>query len=230
MKRSRRYREIKDKITDNKYYSLSESLKFLQENSNEKTKDTNIKASFLLNWINQKNVLKSKVILPNVILSTKKIVIIKDDLPSNFLDIFEKSEDIKLLTVSELKSLVEKKKSHWNFTKLLAHTNSESKIKVLEKLLGPKGVYPNKKNGLLTENLLEEIEKFRKGEKELKTDKGGNIHAVIGKDNFNYKQLEENYEFLRNKISSLRPIGWKGDFIKNITLSTTMGPGLKILL
>jgi len=230
MKRSKRYREIKDKITDNKYYSLSESLKFLQENSNENTKNTNIKVSFLLNWINQKNFLKSKVILPNVILSTKKIAIVKDDLPSNFIDIFEKSEDIKLLTISELKSLVKKKKSHWNFTKLLAHTNSESKVKVLEKLLGPKGIYPNKKNGLLTEKLLEEIEKFRKGEKELKTDKGGNIHAVIGKNNFDYKKLEENYEFLRNKINNLRPIGSKGDFIKTITLSTTMGPGLRILI
>jgi len=230
MKRSKRYREIKDKITNNKHYSLSESLKFLQENSNENTKNTNIKVSFLLNWINQKNFLKSKVILPNVILSTKKIAIVKDDLPSNFIDIFEKSEDIKLLTISELKSLVKKIKSHWNFTKLLAHTNSESKVKVLEKLLGPKGIYPNKKNGLLTEKLLEEIEKFRKGEKELKTDKGGNIHVVIGKNNFDYKKLEENYEFLRNKINNLRPIGSKGDFIKTITLSTTMGPGLRILI
>jgi large subunit ribosomal protein L1 len=89
----------------------------------------------------------------------------------------------------------------------LAHSNSEAKIKPLEKILGPKGIYPNKKNGLLTENLLEEVEKFRKGEKELKTDKGGNINAVIGKSDFSSEQLEENYKFLYNKITDLRPIG-----------------------
>ena len=148
------------------------------------------------------------MILPHTLLPNEKLAIIKEDLPSNFADNLQGNKDIELLTVTELRRTVEeKKKTQWGFSKLLAHSNSEAKIKPLEKILGPKGIYPNKKNGLLTENLLEEIEKFRKGEKELKTDKGGNINAVIGKNDFSSEQLEENYKFLYNKITDLRPIG-----------------------
>jgi large subunit ribosomal protein L1 len=230
MKRSRRYREIKEKITLDKHYSLSESLKFLQDNNQEKNLK-NIKASFSLSWVNQKNTLKSKVILPNPISPKDKLAIIKDDLPIEIADKLQGNKDIELLSIVELRQRVEgKKKSQWGFFRLLGHPHNEVKIKSLEKILGPKGIYPNKKNGLLTENILAEVEKFFQGERELKTDKGGNIHALVGETDFSFEQLEENYKVLYNRIISLRPIGWKGDFLKNITLSTTMGPGLKILL
>ena len=230
MKSSRRYREIKEKIPNGKYYSFSEGLKFLQDNSN-KEKLKNIKVSFSLNWVNQKNILKSKVTLPNAIPLQNKVAVIKEDLPNQLANSLSESKDVELLTVSELKlRLEEKKKSRWGFAKLLVHPSSEAKIKTLEKILGPKGIYPNKKNGLLTENILEEVDKFQKGEREIKTDKGGNIHALLGKTDFSLEQLEENYKVLRNKITELRPLIWKGDFLKNITLSTTMSPGLKILL
>lgn len=205
MKSSRRYREIKEKIPNGKHYSFSEGLKFLQDNSN-KEKLKNIKVSFSLNWVNQKNTLKSKVTLPNSIPFQSKVVVIKEDLPDQLASSLSESKDIELLTVSELKLRVEKKKSQWGFAKLLVHPSSEAKIKTLEKILGPKGIYPNKKNGLLTENIIEEIEKFRKGEREIKTDKGGNIHALLGKIDFSLEQLEENYKVLRNKITELRPL------------------------
>ena len=112
---------------------------------------------------------------------------------------------------------------------MLAHPESEAVIKPLEKLLAPKGISPNKKNGSLTENILAEVEKFEKGETEIKTDKSGNIHAVVGKSAFTPEQLTEDYNTLYNEINELRTLGGKGDFLKNITLSTTMGPGLKLL-
>ncbi|MEG7978385.1 MAG: ribosomal L1 domain-containing protein [Mollicutes bacterium UO1] len=90
---------------------------------------------------------------------------------------------------------------------MLAYPTSETKIKPLEKILGSKGIYPTKKNGSLTENLLEEVEKFQQGEVEVKTDKGGNIHVVIGSSDFSSEQLEENYRVLYNKITGLRPVG-----------------------
>jgi large subunit ribosomal protein L1 len=77
----------------------------------------------------------------------------------------------------------------------------------LERILGPKGAYPTKKNGLLTENILEEVNKFSQGEREIKTDKGGNIHMVLGKNDFSLGALEENYKNLYNKITSLKPKG-----------------------
>jgi large subunit ribosomal protein L1 len=89
----------------------------------------------------------------------------------------------------------------------LVHPESETKIKPLERILGPKGAYPTKKNGLLTENILEEVNKFSQGEREIKTDKGGNIHMVLGKNDFSLEALEENYKDLYNKITSLKPNG-----------------------
>ena len=81
---------------------------------------------------------------------------------------------------------------------------------------------------LLTEKVLEAVENFQRGELEIRTDKGGNIHAVIGKSDFPLSHLTENYQSLYNNVVSLRPVKWRGEFFKTVTLSTTMGPGLKI--
>ncbi|CAG8729824.1 6917_t:CDS:2 [Ambispora leptoticha] len=181
MSHSRRYREIKEKIADNKHYNLAEAVDFLRNNNPERLK--NIKA----------------------IKNERKVAVIKEGLPEDILKECQNIKEVELLTVAEVRQ------------------------KPLQKLLGPKGLYPTKKNGSLTENILEEIKKFQQGEIEVKTDKGGNIHAVIGSCDFSSKQLEENYKIMYDKITELKPTGWKGDFLKNITLSTTMGPGLKIL-
>ena len=235
MKHSRRYRKIKEQIPNGKIYSVSEGLKFLQENSN-KERLKNVEVNFSLNWTNQKNknTLKSKIIFPNPLPPKGNLAIIKEDLPEQLTNSLSENSKVELLTISELQSKVKRddgksrKKFQWGFTKLLAHPDSEKKIKPLEKILGSKGIYPNKKNGLLTENILEETAKFCQGEREIKTDKGGNIHVVLGKVDFGLGELEANYKSLYNKITSLKPSGWKGDFFRTITLSTNVGPGIKI--
>jgi large subunit ribosomal protein L1 len=236
MKHSRRYQKIKEQIPSSKVYSVSEGIKFLQGHNEEKSK--NIEVSFSLNWVKQKNknTLKSKIIFPNPFPLKSNLAIIKENLPQPLIEELQKKNNIELLTISELQSRIKKedgkikKKPQWGFAKLLAYPESEKNIKPLERILGPKGAYPTKKNGLLTENILEEVNKFSQGEREIKTDKGGNIHMVLGKNDFNLGALEENYKTLHSKITSLKPKGWKGAFLRTITLSTTMGPGLKVLL
>ncbi|MDR1670360.1 MAG: hypothetical protein LBR43_01365 [Spiroplasmataceae bacterium] len=227
MNHSRRYREIKEKVSNNKHYNSSEALEFLRNNNPEKLKS--IKVSFSLNWVNQKNVLKTKLTLPHLIKKTKKIAIIREELPENILKSCQEIDGVELLNLSDIRQKVEKKRSQWGFEKIMAHSASEEIIKPLQKILGSKGVYPTKKNGSVTENLLEEIKKFQQGEMELKTDKSGNIHMIIGSSDFNPDQLKENYKLVHNKVLELKTIGWKGEFLRNITLSTAMGPGLRIL-
>lgn len=108
------------------------------------------------------------------------------------------------------------------------HPQNEKEFRLPEKL-PPKLFGLIARKVLLTENALEAVSNFQRGEQEIRTDKGGNIHAVVGSSNFNHQQLEENYKTLYNKIIELKPAGWKGAFLKNVTLSTAMGPGLKIL-
>lgn len=236
MKRSRRYRKIKEQIPGGKTYSISEGIKFLQEHHEEKL--NNIEVNFSLDWVKQKNknILKSKIIYPHPLPPRSNLVIIKENLAPQLIASLQAKNNVELLTAAELQARVKKedgknkKKSQWGFSKLLVHPNSEKQIKPLERILGPGGVYPTKKNGFLTENILEETAKFYQGERELKTDKGGNIHMVLGKTDFSSEALAENYKTLYHKITSLKPKGWKGAFLRKITLSTTMGPGLKVLL
>ncbi|CAG8795653.1 19523_t:CDS:2 [Racocetra persica] len=125
----------------------------------------------------------------------RKIAVIKEGLPEDILAECQRNSEVNLLTVAEVRQQVEKQKK------------SQEAIKPLQKLLGPKGLYPTKKNGSLTENMLGEVTKFQQGETELKTDSGGNIQAVIGSSNFSSEQLAENYKVVYNKITELKPTG-----------------------
>jgi large subunit ribosomal protein L1 len=153
-------------------------------------------------------VLKTKLIFPHAVKKERKIAVIKEQLPESVLESCREIKEVELLTVAEVRQKVDsKKKPQWGFTKVLASSANEEAIKPLQKLLGPKGIYPTKKNGSLTENILEEIKKFQQGESEIKTDKGGNIHVVIGSIDFSPEQLEENYKMTYSKIVELCPVG-----------------------
>lgn len=228
-KHSRRYREIQDQIPANHSFSLMEGLNFLQKNNREKCQD--IRISLSLNRANQKSILASKIILPYPVIKARKIAIIKDNLPEDILNNLPPDPNIELLTIAELEERITgRKKTQWGFIKLLAHPDSEKKIKPLEKILAPKSLYPNQKNGNLTENIAEEISKFQAGEKAIKADKAGNLQMVMGRTDFTPEQLETNYNNIYNKIIALRPGNWKGKFVNRITLSTTMGPGIRIIV
>lgn len=133
MNHSRRYQEIKKKILNNKHYSLSDALDFLRNNNNEKLKA--IKASFSLNWKNQKNILKTKIILPHLVKKNKRIAVIREGLPEETLKKCQNNNQVELLNLSEIRQKVEGKKTKWGFTKVIAHSDVEDLIKPLQKVL-----------------------------------------------------------------------------------------------
>jgi len=101
-------------------------------------------------------------------------------------------------------------------------------ISKLGKVLGPKGLMPSPKNGTVTKNVPEAVGEFAAGKLEYRTDKGGNIHAIIGKMSFSEGDLLENYQHLLETIEKARPSTVKGTYIKKITLSGTMTPGVGV--
>jgi large subunit ribosomal protein L1 len=135
------------------------------------------------------------------------VAVIDENLTDDLLENIKNIPSVKIIKVEELKKLLDEKKRNFGFSKLLALTSVESKIKPFERKLAPKGLFPNKKNGLLTENILEKIDIMMKGEKEYKTDKGGNIHTLIGRSDLEISQLEENFLKLSKDIFSIRPAG-----------------------
>lgn len=225
-KYSKRYRKISQKIETNKHYSLADALRFLQENNTEKS--SNIELAFSFYWNEKKLPLRTSLTLPHQAKKIEKIAVISDE----EAPFYKKNIDldtIELINVEELKQRIKAKKTKWGFQKLLAHTSYQDKIKALAKVLGPKKMFPNSKDGTLTTDLATTIEEIQKGKVEIKTDKHGNVHVLLGKADFSLSWLEKNYQVLYNAIINLKPTNWKGEYLRNITLSTTMSPGIRVL-
>jgi len=136
--------------------------------------------------------------LPHPIKKQEKIIVIGEELPLTLQD----KEEIELVSVEKISQLVNKEKK----IKVLAHISYQDKIKPLAKVLGPKGLFPNSKNGTLTDDLEKAVKEIQAGKTEIKTDKLGNIHILLGKTLFSSEQLAKNYESIRKTILSLRPI------------------------
>ena len=125
--------------------------------------------------------------------------------------------------------LVEKIQGGWlEFDVAIATPNMMGKVGRLGKILGPKGLMPNPKVGTVTMDVTRAINEIKAGKIEYRTDKAGNVQAPIGKASFTEQQLLENYITLVDTLIKVKPSGAKGQYIKSITVSTTMGPGVKI--
>mgnify|MGYP002945931012 FL=1 len=100
----------------------------------------------------------------------------------------------------------------------------------LGRVLGPKGLMPNPKTGTVTTDVAKAVSDAKAGRVEYRTDSFGNVHAVIGKVSFSEEDLKENLNAFVSTIMKIRPASVKGDYVKNIAITSTMGPGIKISL
>ena len=98
----------------------------------------------------------------------------------------------------------------------------------LGRVLGPKGLMPNPKTGTVTMDVAKAVEDIKKGKVEYRVDKEGNINVMIGKVSFGEEKLAENFRTIYNAIAKARPAAVKGTYIKNLVISTTMGPGIHV--
>ncbi|MDV3179054.1 MAG: 50S ribosomal protein L1, partial [Candidatus Phytoplasma australasiaticum] len=125
--------------------------------------------------------------------------------------------------------LIDKISNGWtDFDVLISVSSFMPSLTKLGKILGPKGLMPNPKLGTMTDDVEQIIRDIQKGRMEYKTDKFGNLHTIIGKISFNKEQLTGNLIFLYNHLISIKPKTIKGELIKNITISSTMSPGIKV--
>ena len=125
--------------------------------------------------------------------------------------------------------LVAKIQGGWtDFDVAIATPNMMGKVGRLGQILGPKGLMPNPKVGTVTMDVAKAVSESKAGKVEYRTDKAGNIHSPIGKKSFDDQKLIENMTTLIDTIIKVKPSGAKGQYIKSITLSSTMGPGIRI--
>ena len=120
-------------------------------------------------------------------------------------------------------------KENWfDFDTIIATPEMMPALGKLGKVLGPKGLMPNPKLGTVTTNVKDAIANVKKGMVEYKNDSYGNVHMSIGKLSFDEKKLEENLRAIVAEIVKNKPTSVKGTFVKNVSISSTMSPGLKI--
>lgn len=125
--------------------------------------------------------------------------------------------------------LIEKINGGWmDFDKCIATPDMMGVVSKIGKILGPRGLMPNPKVGTVTFDVAKTVKDEKRGKAEFKTDKEGNVHAVIGKKSLGADKLKENFLALLNSIVKAKPSTSKGIYLQGITVSTTMGPGVKL--
>ena len=127
------------------------------------------------------------------------------------------------------KEILEKIKGGWfDFDVIVATPDMMAELGKLGKLLGPKGLMPNPKTGTVTMDVTKAVNDIKKGKVEYRIDKEGNIGVLVGKLSFTDEQIRENMKTIYDLILRARPAAVKGIYMKNLVLSTTMGPGIKL--
>lgn len=127
------------------------------------------------------------------------------------------------------KDYLEKIKSGWaDVNKIIATPDMMPELGKLGKILGPKGLMPNPKSGTVTMDVARAVKEFKSGKIELRVDKTGIVHAICGKVSFENKALITNIKAIFETIIKVRPASVKGQYLKKVTLSSTMGPGIKL--
>jgi large subunit ribosomal protein L1 len=125
--------------------------------------------------------------------------------------------------------MVEKVQGGWTgFDVAVATPDMMGMVGRLGKILGPKGLMPNPKVGTVTMDVVRAVNEIKAGKIEYRTDKAGNIHAPVGKVSFETEKLLKNFQTLIDILIKVKPATVKGQYVRNITLSTTMGPGVKV--
>lgn len=124
---------------------------------------------------------------------------------------------------------IDKIKAGWaDVDKIVATPDAMSDLGKLGKILGPKGLMPNPKSGTVTMDIGNAVKELKEGKIELRVDKTGIIHAACGKVSFDEKALYDNVEAVINTVKKAKPASVKGKYMKKVTISSTMGPGIKI--
>jgi large subunit ribosomal protein L1 len=222
MKRSKNYNKAKALIEAKKYSPL-EACELAKKTTTVKF-DASIRVSFKLNVDPRQadQQIRGAVVLPNGTGKSQKILVVTQGANT------EVAKNAGADIVGD-KEILDKIKGGWfDFDIIVATPDMMGELGKLGKILGPKGLMPNPKTGTVTPNIAQAVEEIKKGKVEYRVDKEGNINCMIGKSSFTAEKLAENFDTLLGIIIKARPAAVKGTYIQNCTISSTMGPGIKV--
>ncbi len=223
MKTSKRVKEISKSIDKSKEYTLEQAVKILKETSKVKfveSLDCAIKLGVDPRHADQ--MVRGTVSLPHGTGKTVSVLVVAKG--PKIQEALDAGADH-----AGFEDILEKIKGGWtDVDVVIATPDVMGELGKLGKVLGPKGLMPNPKSGTVTMDVAKAVKEVKAGKIEFRVEKTGIVHTSLGKLNFDTEKLVENTKAFLNTILKLKPTSAKGQYVKSIFLSSTMGPGLKI--
>ena len=221
-KYGKKYLEAAKLIDSSKSYSVNEAIELAQKTNYTKF-DASIDVSYNLNvdprYADQQ--IRGAIVLPNGTGKSKKVLAITDKVK----DATEAGADF----VGGKEMLDKIKNENWfEFDAIVATPNMMGELGKLGRILGPKGLMPNPKTGTVNPDIAKAVKEIKAGKVEYRVDKQGNINVSIGRVSFSTEKLAENFKALKDAIMKAKPATVKGAYIKNVVVSSSMGPGVKV--
>ena len=218
----KKYLEAAKLIDSTKSYSVAEALELAQKTNTTKF-DASIDVSYNLNidprYADQQ--IRGAIVLPNGTGKSKVVLAITDKVK----DATEAGADF----VGGKEMLDKIKNENWfGFDAIVATPNMMGELGKLGRILGPKGLMPNPKTGTVNPDIAKAVREIKAGKVEYRVDKQGNINVSIGRVSFSTEKLAENFKALKDAIMKAKPSTVKGAYIKNVVVSSSMGPAVKV--
>ncbi|OGB87074.1 50S ribosomal protein L1 [candidate division WOR-1 bacterium RIFCSPLOWO2_02_FULL_46_20] len=220
-KRSKIYQEKVKLVDKERYYLLTDALQLIKQTARAKF-DESIDLAMKLGADSKKHSVRGTVMLPGGSGKFKRVAVV-----ARAEKVKEAEEAGAAIAGSD--DLVEKiQKGFLDFDVLVVTPDMMGAVGKLGKILGPKGLMPNPKTGTVTFDIVKTVNEYKGGKVEFKMDKTGVLHMVLGKVSFDAAALEKNFLAALSAVIKVKPSGLKVNYIQSITISGTMGPGIKI--
>jgi large subunit ribosomal protein L1 len=224
MKRSKRYRSIKEKMEKSRVYSIDEALNFLIENASAKFDESveiHIKTGIDPKQSDQQ--IRGAITLPHGTGKEKRIAVFVEAGKAQEA----KDAGADIVGGQELVDKIKQTKQA-DFDVSVATPGMMKNLVAIAKVLGPKGLMPSPKTDTVTVDIKRTVEQLKRGKVNFRNDDTGNVHQIVGKLSFGRKKLKENIVAFIQALREAKPSGTKGEFIKNIVITSTMGVGIKV--
>lgn len=222
-KKGKKYEEAAKLIDRSKSYDIEEAVALLKETAKANF-DESVEVAFRLGIDTKKadQQIRGAMVLPHGTGKTQRVLV------------FAKGDKVKEAEAAGAdyvgdEDIISKINNGWfEFDVVVATPDMMAEVGKLGRVLGPKGLMPNPKTGTVTFEIEKAVQEIKAGKVEYRADKAGNVHVAIGKISFDNEKLVENFAAIAETIEKVKPQSAKGTYVKNVSIASTMGPGIKV--